>query len=48
MNYRYLIDIWPFQAKEARELIYVYDRSSIDTSLAMLEHSETFIAPTIH
>jgi hypothetical protein len=47
MNYRYSIDVRPFQAKEAGKLIYMYGRSPLDGSLTMLEHSGTFIMPTI-
>jgi hypothetical protein len=47
MNYRYSIDVRPFQTKEAGKLIYMYGRSPIDGSLTMLEHSGTFIIPTI-
>jgi hypothetical protein len=47
MNYRYSIDVRPFQAKEEGKLIYMYGRSPIDGSLTMLEHSGTFIMPTI-
>jgi hypothetical protein len=47
LNYRYSIDVRPFQAKEAGKLIYIYGRSPLDGSLTMLEHSGTFIMPTI-
>jgi hypothetical protein len=47
MNYRYSIDVRPFQAKEGGKLIYIYGRSPIDRSLTMLKNSGNFIIPTI-
>jgi len=47
MNYRYYIDIRPFQIKEGGKLVYMYGRSPLDGSLAMLEHSGTLIIPSL-
>ncbi|CAF1528818.1 unnamed protein product [Adineta ricciae] len=45
MNYRYSIDMRPFQATQGEKLIYMYGRSPLDGSFTMLEHSGTFIIP---
>lgn len=47
LNYRYSIDVRPFQATDAGKLIYIYAQSPLDMSLTMLEHSGTFIIPTV-
>jgi hypothetical protein len=47
MNYRYSIDIRPFQAKQGGKSIYIYGRSPVDGSFTMLRNSGTFIIPMI-
>ncbi len=47
MNYRYSIDVPPFQAKEGGKLVYIYGQFPIDGLLTMIKNSGTFIIPTI-